>query len=680
MTSIELRRHAPVGRPRRAYAAARPRGLGHLYASPKRRLIPDLYVADRAEGRRGGGFRWFFSTCLAASVGAIAIAAVVFGSMHSDEGRDGFIPALERSVRQPLARRAPPPEQGLRWASPKSDRLQATTGAMSTKYIVQETINQRRGSREYIHKKPYARIVIRLAAVTPDETQQIPRFDPVKLLATAPGGEPADSDNDGPRVEGGDLSVRVVELVGTILPTEDGQEMDNQEVADAVRRTTIGTREDSAIRPGFLPEGSELRDQLAARSNSARSAAEAISPNTMVVPKSTFEQDVVEDETETDGRRVKVKINRGETLAALLRRNGADLWLARSMVDAAKAINSDTISPDLEAELTLLPSLTQAGRLEPARLTLSTETGEHRLTIWRNAAGDFVASTAPIETSGRANQSNGQVASLYASLYHAGLAQGIPPDTIEQVLRVHATEIDFRRRARGSDGIELFFDLKEEDKGADSAPGDLLSTAMTINGITQRYYRFRTPDGLIDFYDENGSNSRKFLLRRPFRGDQVKFNNGYGMRHHPLLGGLRMHTGVDYAGPMHTPVLAAGSGVVEEARPKGQNGNYVRIRHANGYQTAYSHLSRFASGVVEGTRVVQGQVIGFLGSTGLSTGPHLHYEVLVGNRFVDPLKLPDQRERRLGGRQLAEFHRERARIEELMRRPPVRVAQIDARP
>jgi hypothetical protein len=679
MTTIELRRHAPIGRPRRAYAVARPRGVGHFYASPKRRLIPDLYVADRAEGRRGGSFRWFFSTCLAAGVGAIAIAAVVFGSMHSDEGKDGFIPALERSVRQPMARRAPVAEQGLRWASPKSDRLQATTGAMSTKYIVQETINQRRGSREYIHKKPYARIVVRLAAVTPDDAQSIPRFDPVKLLATAPGGDPVESDRDGPRVEGGDISVRVVELVGTILPNEDGQEMDNQEVADAVRRTTIGPSEEGGIRSSFLPEGSELRDQLAARSGGARAAFEPVPPNTIVVQKSSLEQDVIEDETETEGRRVKVKITRGETLAGLLRRSGADLWLARSMVDAAKAINADSITPDLDAELTLLPSLIHAGRLEPARLTLSTESGEHRLTIWRNAAGDFVASTTAIEPSGKPNQGNGQVASLYASLYHAGLAHGIAPETIEQILRVHATEIDFRRRAGSSDGVELFFDLKEEDKGADSPPGDLLSTAMTVNGITQRYYRYRSPDGSIDFYDENGSNSRKFLLRRPFRGDQVRFNNGYGMRHHPLLGGLRMHTGVDYAGPMHTPILAAGSGVVEEARPKGQNGNYVRIRHANGYQTTYSHMSRFASGIVEGSRVVQGQVIGFLGSTGLSTGPHLHYEVLVGNRFVDPLKLPDQRERRLAGRQLAEFQRERARIHDLMRRPPVRVAQIDGR-
>lgn len=140
-----------------------------------------------------------------------------------------------------------------------------------------------------------------------------------------------------------------------------------------------------------------------------------------------------------------------------------------------------------------------------------------------------------------------------------------------------------------------------------------------------------------------------------------------------------MHTGIDFAGPMNTPILSAGSGVIEEARYKGQNGNYVRIRHANGYQTAYSHLNRIAASAREGTRVTQGQVIGYLGNTGLSTGPHLHFEVLIGNRFVDPGKLPDQRDKRLTGKQLADFHRERARIDELMRRPPVRVAQSDGR-
>ena len=135
-----------------------------------------------------------------------------------------------------------------------------------------------------------------------------------------------------------------------------------------------------------------------------------------------------------------------------------------------------------------------------------------------------------------------------------------------------------------------------------------------------------------------------------------------------------MHTGVDWATTSGTPILAAGNGEIEEAGRKGQYGNYVRIRHANGYQTAYGHMRRVGSGVAAGVKVRQGQVIGYVGSTGMSSGPHLHFEVLVNKRFVDPLKIKVPKERQLEGRELLSFQRERARIDELMRRAPVKTA------
>ena len=133
-----------------------------------------------------------------------------------------------------------------------------------------------------------------------------------------------------------------------------------------------------------------------------------------------------------------------------------------------------------------------------------------------------------------------------------------------------------------------------------------------------------------------------------------------------------MHTGVDFAGPRGTPILAAGKGIIEEARRRGTYGNYIRIRHANGYHTAYAHMRRFGRGIRKGVKVRQGQVIGFIGSTGVSSGPHLHYEVLVNQRFVNPLKIKVPRERRLQGAELTKYQRERKRIDELRKRPPVK--------
>ncbi len=168
-------------------------------------------------------------------------------------------------------------------------------------------------------------------------------------------------------------------------------------------------------------------------------------------------------------------------------------------------------------------------------------------------------------------------------------------------------------------------------------------------------------------------------MRQPIRGEAVRLTSGYGIRLHPVLNTRKMHTGVDWSAPPGTPILAAGNGLVEEADRKGQYGNYVRIRHANGYRTAYGHMSRIADGMKEGIKIRQGQVIGFVGSTGLSSGPHLHYEVLINNSFVDPMRIEVPRERRLNGRDLAEFQKERKRIEELMRRPPVMTKLLESR-
>lgn len=186
---------------------------------------------------------------------------------------------------------------------------------------------------------------------------------------------------------------------------------------------------------------------------------------------------------------------------------------------------------------------------------------------------------------------------------------------------------------------------------------------------TYRYYRYQTPDdGLVDFYDENGRSSRKFLIRTPIIG--ARMTSPFGMRFHPILGYTRLHTGVDWAAPSGTPIFAAGNGTVTSVGWDAGYGRRIEIQHANGYMTTYNHLSAFARGLKEGLRVKQGQVIGYLGETGLATGPHLHYEVLVNGHFVDPMRVKLARTREFDGPMLADFKRERDRIDALVARAP----------
>ncbi len=670
----ELRRHASVGPARRATAKDRPRGLAHLYATRKRRPLHDLYVTDQAEARRGGRFRWFFSTCLAATVGAVAIAAAIFGSLEVGTGQDRLEtagrPALIPETKVPTRAPVTTPK-GLAWAAPKSDRLQTTTDAISTRYMVQDSLNEQRGNRRYLHNKPYTRVMIRLAAVEPDANITIPPFNPLKLFANptsvAARGETG-SAATGP--EGGEVAIRILELLGSILPAEDGQEMEAEEVAELVSRTLGSMADTSLIRPSFAPEGLDLARRGA--------GGEAKAPNTTVLHKTSVDTDDLAEDVE--GQKVRVKLVRGETLSKLLIRMGADALQAQDMVEAARGILAEAaVPPGQEVELTLVPSLSGSGKTEPVRFTVFGSAGEHRVTVERNAAGEFAASATVTTRSaaGGAGRDGGQTASLYASIYHGALAQNLQPEAIQTILKVHAYGADFRRRARGSDALELFFDLKEEDKGIDGALGELLLTGLTVGGTTQRFYRFKEADGVVDYYDQNGNNSRRFLLRKPVRSDDVRLTSGFGIRLHPLLNQRKLHSGVDWAGPIGTPIIAAGNGSIEEAGYKGQYGNYVRISHANGYQTAYGHMRGLAPGVQSGAKVSQGQVIGYLGSTGFSSGPHLHFEVLVSNRFVDPLSIHVPREKRLTDRQLAAFQRERVRIDELARRPPVTIRSIE---
>ena len=179
-------------------------------------------------------------------------------------------------------------------------------------------------------------------------------------------------------------------------------------------------------------------------------------------------------------------------------------------------------------------------------------------------------------------------------------------------------------------------------------------------------------DGLVDYYDETGKSAKKFLVRKPVLSGIMR--SGFGLRRHPILGYTKMHTGVDWAAASGTPIYASGNGTVEKVGWESGYGKYVRIRHTNGYETAYGHMTAYARGIDEGTRVRQGQVIGFVGSTGLSTGSHLHYEILVNGRFVDPMRIKLPRGRVLEGQMLASFEKERERLEGIMARKPARVA------
>jgi murein DD-endopeptidase MepM/ murein hydrolase activator NlpD len=642
------------------------RSRPHAYAGRGRAVLPEMYASDHADSRRGGRFRWLVSTCLAAGVGALAILVAVAGSMDT---QDSDLTNLDQRLRQAsLALNLQvTPSEGLRWALPKTDKMLIPTGAIALKSYIPDPVKQRRGNREYTMNKYYVRLAARLGPVTKKQALTVPPFNALKLYANNAPLDGAD------RAEGqleAAAPTKLLDLNG-VLPNEDGQELSADEVTALVTRAQA-LEEDA---------GASAAELLAGR---AQRLADILPPQTTALPKTVFEAEAADD----SGIRElpPLKVQRGDTLQRILARLGAQNWQLPAMMEAARSVLADSaLQPGYEIRALVLPMPTRpSGDL--VRFSIFDEGGAHRVTVTRNGTGEYVPSQARVEERvthvALMDGDQAKDSSLYASFYHLADKQGIPADLIMQILRIHASGTDFRQRVRVGDGVELFFDVKGEERGLDGEMGDLLATFVTAGGQTHKFYRFRTPDGVTDFYDAEGNTARKFLMRRPVRGDDVRLTSGFGMRTHPLLRIPKMHSGEDWACAHGTPIMAAGNGVIEEAGPKGENGNYIRIRHANGYKTGYAHMSRFARGVGVGVRVRQGQIIGYVGSTGLSSGPHVHFEVLIKNRFdsgyshVSPTAIPVPNERQLAGKPLADFKRERVRIDDLMRRHPVRSAQL----
>lgn len=258
------------------------------------------------------------------------------------------------------------------------------------------------------------------------------------------------------------------------------------------------------------------------------------------------------------------------------------------------------------------------------------------------------------------------------SLYNAGLSAGMNGPLLSDFIRIFSYDVDFQREVQTGDRFEAFYERQYNDAGKTMKTGRILAASMTLSGRELRYYWYQPSDGGdADYFTPAGQSVRKALLRTPIDG--ARLTSGFGMRMHPILGFSLMHKGVDFGAAVGTPIQAAGDGTVEMAGWNGGYGRYVRLRHGNGYGTAYAHMSRIA--VNAGQHVRQGQIIGYVGATGRATGPHLHYEVLVNGKQVNPTGVRFPSGRKLDGKEYARFKDYVAKIDrELNGTPTVTLA------
>jgi murein DD-endopeptidase MepM/ murein hydrolase activator NlpD len=620
--------------------------------------------------RRRISVQWFSGTILTGLCGAALIGGAVFASL---DGETTFAMVPERI------------DGGLRGAFDagdhlaslrKSDRLPPPSESSAARTVVRVSTATQVGDREVMRVRPFIHVAGNLSLSASSLSAKIPPFNAQRLLTDS---NTDSSNDDGAATAAAEAAPDeevsfVMRDLGAVLPrAKIVANLPNEDIMARVReasnwRGNGGVRYTLASASPVTMVPSELKmayaNETASTDPYAGFEARVVPENVTLLPKTS--------EQATGGNAVSEHVHvvkKGDTVTSILLDQGATPEEAQAIANALGPRGRPGGLHEGQKLRILMEPSAPGKRLEPYRVIVAGDSAIEAV-VALSDLGQYVPvdvqsfNTATANAGDEDEEDDGSGLRLYQSIYETALRNKIPPEVIEDMIRIYSYDVDFQRKAQAGDSFEVFY------AGDDAAtPGadknEVLYASLTVGGETKKYYRFQTPDdGVVDYYDESGKSAKKFLVRKPVANAIMR--SGFGLRRHPILGYTKMHTGVDWATAYGAPIFAAGNGVVERAEWEGGYGKYIRIKHNNGYETAYGHMSAFAKGIVPGKRVHQGQVIGFVGSTGQSTGAHVHYEILVNGRFVDPMRVRLPRGRSLEGRMMAAFDKERHRIDALM--------------
>ena len=636
---------------------------------------PPLSVDGGSSGyvdRRRVSVQWFAGTILTALCGAALMGGAVFTSLDGETNFASLPERVEVALRGALG-------VGAEKGTHKSDRLPTAEEPTFARQVIRVSTINRVGNHEVVRVRPFVRIAGNLSLTVSDLSANIPPFNPQRLLAeSAPGGT-ATSD-EAPAAEPDAEVAFVMRDMAPILPKlKIGLLTPPDEVMARVREAA----EWSEKAANHLPISASITGIKLAYAGDgtvdpyAGFQARIVPENITLLPKTTTQT--------TGGNAINEKLivaKKGDSVGTILRDLGAAPADIAAIVRVLGPRGADGGIKEGQKLRVLMAPVLGTQRLQPIRVIVANDSAIDAVAALADTGKYVSVDVKNIDTEVADNSEDNNDENdtsgvrLYQSVYETALRNRIPRPIIEDLIRIYSYDVDFQRKVQPGDSFEVLYAGEEETPVADSR-NDVLFAALTVGGETKKFYRFQSPDdGLVDYYDDTGKSAKKFLVRKPVLAGIMR--SGFGLRRHPILGYTKMHTGVDWAAPGGTPIYASGNGVVEKAGWESGYGKYVRLRHTNGYETAYGHMTAFARGIEEGTHVRQGQVIGFVGSTGLSTGSHLHYEILVNGRFVDPMRIKLPRGRVLEGQMLASFEKERERLDGIMARKPARVASSES--
>jgi murein DD-endopeptidase MepM/ murein hydrolase activator NlpD len=637
---------------------------------------PPLSVDGSSVGvvdRRRVSVQWFSGTILTGLCGAALMGGAVFASL---DGETNFAAAPQRfeSALQGAISSIGDHLRVLR----KTDRMPAQTAAKVDRALLRVPTVSRVHDREMVRVRPYEHVFGNLSLSVSELSAKIPAFNPQKLLAAAVAGEDQSaapqpdaevsfSTCDFVRPPPQPKVTTLCELGSLLAKVKPSTLLPLDEVMARVRdvaRPAGGfpvTRNDggSPVKFSYAPD--------AENDPYVGFEAHIVPENVTLLPKT---------QANPDGGEHAFTAKKGETVGSILHELGIAPDRIKQIVTVLGPPARDGALKEGEKVRVLLAT-DALGRVQPLRIIVSGDRSIETAVALSDMGAYVPVDIQNVDTIADASASrepdqSGAGVSLYQSLWETALYNKVPQPVIEELVRIYAYDVDFQRKVQPGDSFDVLY---AQDTNGDGT-NEVRYASLTSGGETKRYYHFQTTDdGMLDYYDETGKSAKKFLVRKPVA--EAVMTSPFGWRVHPLTHTSELHSGVDWAAPFGTPIFAAGNGTIEEIGPRGGYGKYVRIKHADGYETAYGHMSAFARGLEIGSRVRQGQVIGFVGSTGVSTGSHCHFEILVNERFVDPMRIKLPRGRVLDGGTLAQFEKDRTQLDAVMVSAPTtaRVAQ-----
>jgi murein DD-endopeptidase MepM/ murein hydrolase activator NlpD len=619
--------------------------------------------------RRRVSVQWFSGTILAGFCGAALMGGAVFAAL---DGESSFATVPER-VEMTARTLGSGGAERVANSARKNDRLPPPEEASATRQVIRvSTTSRGSGNREVVRVRPFIRVAGNLSLAVSELSAGIPPFNAQKMLtpSSAEAGNPEDAAGAEPDAE---VSFLTRDLVAVLPRAKVAAAAPLDEILARVREAASWDGSTTQP-PALMTDSIPLTAYAPERHDPYGGFEPRIVPENVTLLAKTTAQ--VTGGNAWNERTFVLK--KGDSVSAILRDLGATPDELKAITAAFGGRGRDNSPRDGYKLRVLLAPGRDVRRLQPVRVVIATDMAVEAMVAWSDkgkyVAVDVRSANSVASPTSEDDEDDGKGVRLYQSIYETALRNHIPRPVIDDLIRIYSYDVDFQRKVQPGDSFEVLFASDDENAG-DNSKAEVLFALLTTGGETRRFYRYQTTDdNVVDYYDDSGKSAKKFLVRKPVADGTI--TSGFGGRNHPVLGFTKMHTGVDWASSTGTPIFASGNGVIDKIGYEGGYGKYIRIRHANGWETAYGHMSAFARSLEVGKKVRQGQVIGYVGSTGLSTGAHLHYEILVNGRFVDPMKVKLPRGRVLDGTLLAGFEQERARLDAMLTRAsPTRYAQ-----